>query len=269
MPRFSERYGHVPVRTALQIDDLDAATRTALWNVLYVELDRVLPDYGFHNSGFARELWTTYLSQTIDDLNSVGKNEIMAYLKGSLLKGPLPEIMDLIEFTGETTGSINLKNEVNKMFERFLVAYRVVGEQVVPVTTGAEVEAVEEALNKATPYAGAREHLDSALSLLADRQNPHYANSVKESISAVESMAQLMTGRKTLGAALGEMKRNGKEIHPALAEGWSKIFGYTSDADGIRHGSIDPGDVDEALATYFLVSCSAFLGLLIKAHEAS
>lgn len=43
------------------------------------------------------------------------------------------------------------------------------------------------------------------------------------------------------------------------------MFGYTSDADGIRHGGEgEPVDLDPAFAKYMLVTCSAFVNYLAE-----
>src|SRR5262249_11289055 len=95
---------------------------------------------------------------------------------------------------------------------------------------------------------------------------------IKESILAVEGMAQVILDNPsaTLGAALGELERRGVRIHPALKEGFKKIYGYTSDADGIRHAMTEAsvGDVYEE-ARFMVPACSAFVNyLLSKASEA-
>ncbi|MCZ7542089.1 MAG: hypothetical protein M5R40_00440 [Anaerolineae bacterium] len=102
--------------------------------------------------------------------------------------------------------------------------------------------------------------------MLADRENPDYRNSIKEAISAVEATAKIITGDKkaTLRQAL---KRLG--LHPALESGLSSIYGYTSDADGIRHALTDEPNVTHDDAKFMLVSCSAFVNYLIaRANKA-
>ena len=101
------------------------------------------------------------------------------------------------------------------------------------------------------------------MELLADRQAPDYPNSVKESISAVEAITKKITGEGTLSAGLKKLQSVGLNIHPALKEGWLKIYGWTSDEDGVRHGAIDAATIDQTMAKYILVSCSAFVSYLI------
>ncbi|MGW4125293.1 hypothetical protein [Nocardia sp. NPDC004711] len=54
------------------------------------------------------------------------------------------------------------------------------------------------------------------------------------------------------------MKINsGTTIHPALLEGWSKIYGYTSDESGIRHSATAVPNISRDFARYFLNTCAA------------
>ena len=99
---------------------------------------------------------------------------------------------------------------------------------------------------------------------LSDRKEPDYRNSIKESISAVESIAQLVS--KSPGATLGDALKvidKHVDIHPALKKGFLAIYGYTSDSDGIRHALLDAPTCGFEDAKYMLVSCSAFVNYLI------
>lgn len=75
-------------------------------------------------------------------------------------------------------------------------------------------------------------------------------------------MCNLITGnRDTLGEALKKVE--GKvAIHAALKKGFSNIYGYTSDASGIRHALLDESNLDFEDAKYMLISCSAFVNYL-------
>ena len=99
---------------------------------------------------------------------------------------------------------------------------------------------------------------------LSDRKTPDYRNSIKESISAVEAMARIVAGtpKATLGDALKVMERK-QQLHPALKEAFSKLYGYANDSDGIRH-AINNEDtaVGQSIAKYFLLSCTSFINYL-------
>jgi hypothetical protein len=115
------------------------------------------------------------------------------------------------------------------------------------------------------------QHLEQALELIANKKSPDYRNSIKESISAVEAMCQLITGNKkaTLGDALRQIEGKVGTLHPAQKDAFSKLYGYTNDAQGIRHALLGETDLDVEDAVYMLVVCSAFINYLIsKANKA-
>ena len=101
--------------------------------------------------------------------------------------------------------------------------------------------------------------------MLTDRKSPDYRNSIKESISAVESISKIISGdtKADLTKAL-KLIEDKVYIHPALKMGFTKIYGYTSDEGGIRHAILEEKDISFADAKYMLVSCSAFISYLIE-----
>ena len=116
-------------------------------------------------------------------------------------------------------------------------------------------------------------HIQQALESFSNRDNPNYRNAISEAISAVEAMCRLITGdsKATLGKALKELeKRNVINVHPALNEAFKKIYGYTSDADGIRHAMSELPSVGVEDAQFMIVACSTFVNYLrAKAVKAS
>lgn len=106
--------------------------------------------------------------------------------------------------------------------------------------------------------------MKTALEELADRKNPNYRNSIKESISSVESFCKIIIkdDNATLGKALTEIEKTHK-LHGALKAAFSAIYGYTSDSGGIRHALLE-SDVKPEFgeAKFMLVSCSAFISYL-------
>lgn len=106
----------------------------------------------------------------------------------------------------------------------------------------------------------------TALNLLSDRKNPDYRNSVKESISAVESICKIIINNDstTLGQALKEIEKRHK-IPGSLKNAFSALYGYTSDEGGIRHALLEgDSNVDLEEARFMLVACSAFINYLIS-----
>ncbi len=111
---------------------------------------------------------------------------------------------------------------------------------------------------------GAYTHLRAALEKLSDREEPDYRNSIKESISAVESVARAIASdeKATLGDALKVLESK-IDIHKSLKSAFSSLYGYTSDEEGIRHALNDAPNVDFDDAKFMLVTCSAFVSFLL------
>ena len=151
----------------------------------------------------------------------------------------------------------------NVILKRENAGYRIVDRHVIQITDENEIKTIEEAIQNKGPWSVPTEHLKKSSNKLFDRKEPDYSNSVKESISAVESACCIITGNKkaTLGQAL-KIVEESHSLHTALKEAFQKLYGYTSDEGGIRHGSINMADVDFELAKYLLVTCSAFINYL-------
>ena len=99
---------------------------------------------------------------------------------------------------------------------------------------------------------------------MSDRNTPDYRNSIKESISAVESLVALETNSEkgTLGQLL-KLLEDQIQLHPALKNAFSNLYGYTSDANGIRHALLDVATLRFEDAKFFLVVCTAFITFVL------
>jgi hypothetical protein len=222
MKKFSVRKGYIKVNEAIQTEGMNENLRNSLWNVLY----KHIRDYFFNCYWY--------------------------------------EVYDFLEFVVNWYNNKHeeLNQSIKQILERELSGFRLVSGIFVDITNEQEIEMLEETL-KDTTFAPVSSHLQRALELLADRKNPDYRNSIKESISSVESIARIITDNKkaTLGDALKELEKRG-ELHPALKEGFSKLYGYTNDEDGIRHAMLDEPNITPADAKYFLLSCTSFVNYL-------
>jgi hypothetical protein len=255
---------------------MDLPLRNKLWDLVhagFIAPDEI--DLRHHSRGRQYQIiWCDFFEQTVDTLPTYA-SRVNSYLrKWFFEEAEWNDVYDLITFLMEWVAPLSnvtrdaVADALNQRLERYLSAYRWVGNSFVPVVDDIQIDAIEEGL--VNPLAGVRTHLSKALRLLADHEHPDEENSIKESVSAVESMCSAIVGKKaTLGAAITKLEQSGVTLHPALVEGWKKIYGYTSDADGIRHAMQDEPNLGVDDALYFAVSCSAFVGLLTtKAREA-
>ena len=108
---------------------------------------------------------------------------------------------------------------------------------------------------------------------MSNRTSPDYRNSIKESVSAVESICRIVLEDQniTLGKALDRIEKKGNvKIQRALRDAFDHLYGFTSGSEGIRHamGLLEDPNLNLEEAQFMLVSCSAFVNYLtIKAEK--
>jgi hypothetical protein len=282
--RFSERIGKRAPKDVIQVDSMDDDLRNGLWNVVLKHI--VNPFQSFFEGNYAlsfsenytlflSKLWADFLKQPVDEIPFTF-GEAKQILKELFSDSDYLEVYDLVDFIAGYSDSgfqgWTIIHDFNNVLQREVSAYRFVNGQLVPITNGVEMNAIEQAIQSSanSSYKGASIHLSAALEKLSDRREPDYRNSIKESISAVESVCQAITGdpKATLGPALKKIEQK-MPLHGALKEGLLKIYGYTSDSDGIRHALQDEPNLSQEDALFMLVTCSAFVNYLtVKADKA-
>ena len=274
MKSFSERKGIKPARETVQVDGISDELRNSLWNALHLVVWES-EDFMHHRygklpkiDGFSAHLWFRYFKKPIDERPSYGydnrSERILRIIRDYFFGAQWNEVYDFLEFVVDAfkQDKPRLAEVLNRVLGAELSAYRFVDGHLVDITSEQELELLEEALAD-TRFSAVAAHLSRALGLLADRKQPDYRNSIKESISAVEAMARLVSGNEkaTLGEALKVLEKNGK-LHSALKDGFSKLYGYTNDESGIRHAMLDEPNLTQADAKYFLLSCTSFVNYL-------
>jgi hypothetical protein len=282
MSKFSERVGVTRPR-APQLQGIDEQLRNALWNWLCWTLDRLSNSYGdyveeYWNKAAKGGIWDEIMHRRVDEIPHSPKME----WKQWFMKAQWYEVYECIEFVLPRAhgfrGQFDRYDQkaaierLNKQLEREMSGYRVVGGKFVPVTAPEEIAAIQAASRPTSGFEGVSTHISTALELLGKKPDPDYRNSIKESISAVETAVKLLTGDTSRGidTALAILDTQ-KKLHPAMKVAFSKLYAYTSDDDGIRHSILDEPNVTEAHARFMLVACSAFANFLIglKAQAAT
>ncbi len=274
MLSFSQRKGLKPIRTIVQIDSTDEPLRNQLWNVLHWNLWSKKPQYSSDKGGVSlllRRIWIHYYDLTADEIPGYCFH-IVDKVKHDFLKGDWYVVYDFIQFilnnyNYDLDPLEPFTQALNLVLEKYLSGYRIVERQVVDITSKQELESIEDALKDTSILKPVNLHLIRALQLLSDREHPDYRNSIKESISAVEALCNVITGKPkaTLGQTLAEIEKS-HQLHSALKESFSKLYGWTSDASGIRHKLLDGSTLNQEDAKFMLITCSAFINyLLVKA----
>jgi len=271
LKRFSERFGIKAPKEEFQVNSMDDDLRNSLWNEF--TLNFYEPDKEIF-LGVARVLWTKFFKYRLDELSVRILYQTYDKIKSEFFKLDWDEVYDFIEFIANIN-YLKAQNRINNfvvncndILKEELSVYRFIDKVLTKITSEEEISEIEEALSIEEPFSIVAHHLNDSLKFLSDRKSPNYRNSIKESISAVESIVQLITGEKksTLGQALKKIE---PELHPALKGAFEKLYGYTSNAEGIRHALIKEPNLDFEEAKFMLVSCSAFINYLkIKMNKA-
>jgi len=280
---FADRHGIAPENRVIQTDDLDERSRVSLINTLSNLWQAIHAEYIKRSSAttkwddFLRSILSNVYMRILDFSKRPDNKEIFRLLQDTILRENYALVFSMLEFVAkelqELLNAVIFNNDslvyeaLNGALERELVGYRFVDNLVTPISDETELNEIKQAIADADT--NAREHLRKAVQLLSDRDTPDYANSIKESISAIEALCVNITGasgkESTLGNTLQHLSDAGVSIHPALQRAFSNLYGYTSDAAGIRHaGQIDGENATFAEAKFMLVACSAFVNYLLE-----
>lgn len=284
---FSDRNGIKPENKEIQLYDLDERTRVQIYNTFCEMYKTIWGEFQWFEDeiqDFYRFVYSDIYSVPISTSISYSEEQFMKYVKDTFLKDEYDAVLTFIEgvvdysvdYTEEKRGMYtpygalekvpSIYDVFNECFTREYVGYRFVDKIIVPISDEYEIKTIEDALQ--SKYEPVREHISKANLHLADRDKPDYENSIKESISAVEALCVIILDAKgrdaTLGQLLKKFEDRGIVIHPALKSSFNTLYGYTSDASGIRHAK-NLGGVNSTFeeAKFMLVSCCAFVNYII------
>ncbi|TAK59367.1 MAG: hypothetical protein EPO24_07955 [Bacteroidetes bacterium] len=254
--KFSERKGYKVPSKVIQKEGITDELRNSLWSLLHNNFfdKENLRDFSFN-------LWLDFFKKPVDEIPYYD-HERLTIIRSYYFKCRWFEVYDFVEFVLNYFKDTYANNYVNEILERELSGFRFVAKGFTDITDSQEIALLDAVLSD-NDHPSVRAHLNRALELLSDRKNPDYRNSIKESISAVESLAQIISckPKATLADALKVLEKSNK-LHPALKEGYSKIYGYTSDEGGIRHAMLEEPNLSASDAKFFLLSCTSFINYL-------
>lgn len=267
--RFSQRIGKKEVKVNFQTESIDNDLRVRLWNLI----DSIVESLELSGAVWLyKKLWRNFLVQPValmpaGPFDGISPSKCRDYLFKWFLKSEWYELYDLLEYLVRREkyrfGSSFIQ-DCNDALEIEISSYRIIDQTVVRINSELEIETIQQAIEGSESSNSVNTHLKVALDFLSNRSKPDYRNSIKESISAVESFCKKITGddKATLGKALAIIEKN-HALHPSLKSSFNNLYGYTSDALGIRHAlTEDSKDPSFEEAKFMLVSCSAFINYL-------
>ncbi len=265
---FSQRKGFKPVKFVIQKDSMDEELRNGLWNVWYLfigtEVDNGINlDGNYDNNDIEalfKQYWCNLFKFQIDTM-PLSPDDAFTIIRKHFFEFTVKKVYHINSYDFSPQEFVN---GCNKILEKELSAYRIIDKRVVEITSEEEIDSIDSAIKNTSELEGVQEHLRSSLSHLSDRKNPDFRNSIKESISAVEALTQVVMkdNKATLGSAL-KLLEDKIKLHPALSKSFSNLYGYSSDADGIRHAMLEKPKLTFVDAKYMLVACTGFINYLI------
>ena len=271
---FSQAQGYEELPGPLKLEELTREARTHIWNALYdsisssVEFGRTVGGvwieilYAKHifHGNLPADQWTNQV-----DFHMVS-------LRDSIYRLPFNKVFDVIQFIlRHPQCPRELINRLKAAFAYCGLAYTIDEEDpptILPSVTEAEGNTIIESLDtlRRAGLDGSAAHLTKASDCINGKD---WAGSIRESIHAVESVARRLDPKAsaTLVPALASLEK-GNALHPALKEAFSKLYGYTSDEQGIRHALLDRSNADVGMdeAVFMLSACASFASYLWRKH---
>ena len=277
---FSQAQGYEAIPGPLALGKLPDEARVGIWNLFYrfVANSRVRrPGGRFCVSGrwaqMLRSRHSRHDQLPLDDWSSDFRANC-THLRDSIETLPFNKVLDLVQFVlRHPACPSDFVVAMKREFSQCRLAYTIDVRNpptIIPAVTPEEGRAVVDALHtlRDAGLSGAESHLRNA----SEHINAgDWAGSVRESIHAVESVARKLDpdASGTLGPALVSLEKRGA-LHPALKESFNKLYGYTSNEQGVRHALLDGSHADVGLdeAGFMFGACASFASYLWRKHMA-
>ena len=260
---FKQAEGLEPLPSQLNREEVSRQLRSLCFNAVHRMFVKNLDRNGWidFNSGLFKFLEHKHYYIDHGYENDFDAQSMWIDITVSLRKDNYPDFFETIQQLCRADSiSEHMTDEISEAFLISKSPYRIIEGTLIPFGTEFEASAYLSAIAAVPPESGVRKHLRGAATAL---NSGYWADCVRESMHAVESMSRQITGADSLSSALNQLARAG-HIHSAMNEGFKRLYGYTSDQSGIRHALLDDGDarVTEADAMFMLGACASFVTYL-------
>lgn len=267
---FEIRNGFVKTKE-LQSCFMDDDLRHSLWNLHEELFDQIISRYRSESDKQALNnllafYWTDFFKQPITNFSlAYYITQRRSDIQKLYYELRWSKVYSFLEFTANFLNYYmrnqydTYKESCNFLLERENSAYRFIGDVISPITIPIEISEIETCLAIGDEAAM---HIESSLTLLANKEKDQSRESVAQSILAVEAIAKKVTNKPN--AQLGDLyKKIPLPSHQQLREALKNLYNYTSGKDGIRHALVESSEpVSKSLAQFMLVTCSAFVNLI-------
>lgn len=276
---FSQRTGKAPLPEALQAGEVNQKFRNRIWLAFdqniskFIARDRLGDRIFVSNPRHWLLLFYKYhldvLCKPHDDVSQqLTPDTLKRWLRNIIIEEESHEVLTLVEYFFRAADiPESLAVEIENCFEFAPYSIDRSSEPVCifPTTSEEMKENVERSLDNInnSELTGAKTHLRNSSQEL---NNKNYADSIRESINAVASAARQIDpdDSRDLGPALDSLERSGIIKHRALKEAFKKLYGYTSDEQGIRKPLIEQESADVGFdeAIFMYGACVSFVDYL-------
>lgn len=275
---WSQKNGVSPLPRQLRLDEISNEFRAIIWAAIYRDFNSLQKIYSRqqHGSQHTHPYWRSFIEdyavkiehRQVDTLSN-HKDDAILWLKERVYKNHYHDVLTFLQAIFEhRLIRQDLKTRIQIAFETARMAYRVIDFQIVPIGTEAEATNIKKAFEDASAIEqkGPASHLKNSASALT---SGNWADSVRESISAVESVAKVACPEKdgdTLGPIVTQLVKDGRIKHSGLGKSLKNLYGYTSNEKGVRHALVfdDEANIDEKDAMLLFGACASFVSYLIQ-----
>jgi len=272
---FSKRYKYINPENILKknYENMTPELKIRIWNGLFKMLNYIKSKSSELFILLIQSIWDKIFKQPINQLdeNFILLGYWIERFETKYKNLDWYKAYDLIEYVSFFL-KINFphflkiwENIINQILTEEIVPYRMIEGKIVPITNNIEIETIKEAFVKTIndKFEPVREHLEKALNHLSDRKTPDYENCIKESISALESLVNILlnTQEKTLTAL--HQKVCSKYKCPSFIEKQIKEY-YDWASKNVRHGNIRKNNkLWQEEAKLFLVQITSLINYFI------
>lgn len=292
---FSQREGKAPLSEAMELGTIPQIFRNKAWRCVDLsvkgsfgtwrrsygsgicEFVQIMRDYRFDILSIPHDEILNLISDdhgVILNSNEISSND-HTFCRNVIVKDEYHKVITFIEYMlRHSKCPKDLYVSLLRAFDETPIAYFVETIEglptVLPRISREAGEATRQAIEalQETNMDGAAAHLRQAAEHLNAGQ---FADSIADSIHAVGSVARLIApgDSNTLSKALASLEKAGLLKHPALKEAFDKLYGYTSDEQGIRHELLDKSapDVGRDEAVFMFGACASFAAYLANKHR--
>ena len=273
---FSQAQGYEELPSPLGLEELPPEARTHIWNIFYYFINESRAPFREIGGVWRHILYIKHLN--FDNLPLDEWDESLEYHRRSLRYSietlPFNQVFDLIHFVIRHPNCPHeFIDRMNRAFVFCKLAYTIdtINQPtIIPSATRAEGAMIVESLQvlRRAGLGASESHLRRAAECI---NNNDWADSIRESIHAVESAARQLDpdSSETHRGALTTLEKE-QVLHPALKEAFIKLYGYTSNEQGLRHALLDQSSANVGIdeAVFMLGACASFASYLWRKHAA-